>query len=309
MKTRLVLALACGASLLAGAAFAQALTPTAPHVDPAAIPLYAGVAPGSEGAKQVEAWATSPGDLVARNVTRPTLTPYLPAKGKATGAAVIVMPGGGNMVLSMGREGYDVAKYLQAHGIAAFVLKYRVNETPADIGKMAPMAAPPPSGSAQPPAAGGAPGPRLNTDMAVADAQTALRMVRARATEWGVDPKRVGMVGFSAGAGNLLGVTLKNDPTAKPDFIAPIYGPFGHVDVPPGAPPMFIARAADDPLFGTSGFAIVEDWQKAGVPVELHMYETGGHGFGAAQKGTTSDGFLDQFYRWIQGRGLLKPAA
>src|SRR5204862_3844065 len=109
-----------------------------PYVDPRAVPLYPGVAPGSENAKQVEAWASAPGDLVARNVTRPTISPYLPPKGTNTGAAVLGAPGGGNVLLSMGREGYDVAEWLAAHGVTAFVLKYRVNETPADIGKMGP---------------------------------------------------------------------------------------------------------------------------------------------------------------------------
>ena len=301
-----LLSLVIGFALCGTAALAQApggLTPMPAYVDPRAIPLYAGVAPGSENATQVEVWAKAPGDRVARNVTRPTLTPYLPAKGKATGVGVIVVPGGGFVVLSMDREGYDVARWLQARGIAAFVLKYRVNPTPADLSKMPAF----PAGGG----AGAGPPPMPSADRAalgIADGQEALRMVRRRAKEWGVDPKRLGMVGFSAGGGTILGVTMKDDPTARPDFIAPIYGGVGHVTVPADAPPMFTARAADDPLMGKSGFALVEDWQKAGIPVELHMYEHGGHGFGAATKGTTSDLWMDEFLLWLKDRGTLSRA-
>ncbi len=311
MKIRSLASLAIGAALFGGAALAQpgpmGLKPMPAYKDPNAIALYPGVAPGSEGATQVEAWMTAPGDLVARNVTKPTITPYLPPKGKATGAAVVVAPGGGFVVLSMGREGYDVAKYLQAHGVAAFVLKYRVNETPADMSKMAPMG-PPPGGA---PGAGPPPMPPGGGDravLAVADGQEAMRWVRRHAKDYGIDPHRVGMIGFSAGGGNVMGVVLKNQPDSRPDFIGSIYGGFGHVNVPKEAPPLFTARAADDPLMGKSGFALVEDWQKAGIPVERHLDAKGGHGFGASHKGTTSDMFLDEFYTWMKDRGLLAAA-
>ena len=300
--------LALGLALCGTAAFAQApggLKPMPTYVDPRAIPLYAGVAPGSESATQKEVWMSAPGDRVARNVTRPTLTPFLPAKGMATGVGVVVAPGGGFFVLSMDNEGYDVARRLQAHGIAAFVLKYRVNPTPEDLSKMPALPAPAGGAGAGPP-----PMPSLDrAAMAIADGQEALRMVRRRAKEWGVDPKRLGMMGFSAGGGTVMGVTLKDDPTARPDFIAPIYGGFNHVTVPGDAPPMFIARAADDPLMGKSGFGVVEDWQKAGIPVELHMYEHGGHGFGASVKGTTSDMWMDEFFLWLKDRGTLRASA
>src|SRR5580658_11176377 len=172
-----------------------AMTPIPTPAQPDAIRLYPGVAPGSEGATQKEQWESLPHDRVARNVTQPTLTPILPAKGSANGAAVIVTPGGGFMVLSIENEGYAVAHWLADHGIAAFVLKYRVNPTPAseqefaDFGKRVLM--PHPDGS--PPAL-------PKSDLAVADGQEALRMVRANAARWGVDPKRIGMVGLSAGA-------------------------------------------------------------------------------------------------------------
>ncbi len=309
MKTKALLSAALSVAIL-GAAYAQApnmgLVPMkTPYVDKAAIPLYPGVAPGSENAKQVEAWATAPGDIVARNVTRPTITPYIPSRSKATGAAVVVLPGGGNVVLSMGREGYDVAKFLQANGVAAFVLKYRTNETPSDMAKMPPM----PAGVVGRPGAGGPPpggmpnAPRLSVN----DGQEALRWVRANAAKYGVDPNRVGMVGFSAGAGNVWSVTFANDATAMPNFIAPIYGGFAaRGAIPANPPPLFVAAAADDNLIQVGGgFPVVEAWTKAGGKVELHLYQNGGHGFGAAKKGTSSDMFLDQFLLWMKVNGFL----
>jgi len=304
--------LAC-AALCAAASGAQppnaptaadyAMQPIATPEQPGALLLYPGVAPGSEGATQVEQWEQAKGDRIARNVTRPTLTPFLPARGKATGAAVIVAPGGGYVLLSMDKEGYQVARWLADHGIAAFLLKYRVNPTPASEEEFAEfgrrMLLPKP---------GAVPPPSLpRSELAVADGQEALRMVRRRAAEWGVDPKHVGMVGFSAGAMAVLAVALKDAPDARPDFIAPIYGPMFAVEPPPGAPPMFIARAADDPLLGLAGFALVDSWTKAGAPVELHVYEHGGHGFGASHQGTTSDLWIQQFYAWMKARGELGP--
>lgn len=309
MKLLLSLTLALA---LAGAAHAQGpgagFKPIATPVDRNAIPLYPGVAPGSESATQVETWAQAPGDRVARNVVRPTLVPVLPAKGKATGAAVIVVPGGGGVVLSMDREGYMVAKRLADHGVAAFILKYRLRPTPADWGDLA-RAAPMPAPGAL--AASGPPRPPPTTfPQALADGQEALRMVRRRAKEWGVDPHRVGMTGFSAGAGVVMAVTVADDPTARPDFIAPIYGGFRSVTLPKTPPPMFTAVASDDALMNPgAGFPLVQDWLKAGAPVELHMFEKGGHGFGAAIKGTTSDMWMDEFFLWLKMRGLLKAAA
>jgi acetyl esterase/lipase len=277
-----------------------AMTPIPAPAQPGAIPLYPGVAPGSAGATQVEQWESLPHDRIARNVTRPTLTPILPPKLKATGAAVIVAPGGGFMVLSMDTEGYQVAHWLANHGIAAFLLKYRLNPTPASEAEMAAMTQEmflPPPGAARPP-------PPPPSELAVADGQEALRLVRHRAAEWGVDPKRVGMVGFSAGAMTVLQVALRNAADARPDFIAPIYGPMDAVTVPPNAPPLFVARAADDLLLGLSDFGLVQSWRKAGAGVELHVFEHGGHGFGASHRGTTSDLWMDEFLAWLKAHGV-----
>jgi acetyl esterase/lipase len=274
-----------------------------------AIPLYKGVAPGSEDAKQKEKWAKVTDDYVARNVTSPTLSVFLPAKDKATGAAVVVAPGGGFMVLAMKNEGLDVARYLTDHGIAAFVLKYRLRPTPEDDKAMqedmAKMMAPRPPGGPT----GGAPAdrpPPSAPPFALDDAQQALKMVRSRAAEWNVDPKRLGMIGFSAGAMNTLATALRNDPAARADFIGIIYGPLGAVQVPQPAPPLFAAIAADDPLIGTGDFGLIKSWRDAKAPVEFHLYEHGGHGFGMRKLSKTSDLWADQFYTWMKDRGLLE---
>jgi acetyl esterase/lipase len=305
MKANHLIAGLIAAALCSMTAWAQVppgltMVPMPAPDDSNAIPLYAGVAPGSEGALQKEQWSEVMGDQVARNVTRPTLTPYLPAKGKATGAAVIVAPGGGFMVLSMGKEGVQVARWLADHGVAAFLLKYRLKPGPADekamMADMARMASRMRAPAEGPPAA---------PPTALDDAQQALRMVRNRAAEWSVDPRRVGMIGFSAGAMLTLGTALRNDPAARADFIGMIYGPLGAVQVPQDAPPLFAAIAADDPLLGGAGFGLITAWRDAKVPVELHYYERGGHGFGMVHQSLTSDLWIEQFFAWMQARGLL----
>jgi acetyl esterase/lipase len=277
--------------------------------EPTAIPLYQGVAPGSESATQTEVWTeVTGGEKWVRNVTRPTLTPFLPKKGSGTGAAVLVIPGGGFQFVSITNEGWPIAQWLADRGVAAFVLKYRIDKTPdseADFGQamMARFQAPPPSSSTtdrqfEPAVA-----------LARADAQTALRMIRSNAAKWGVDPKRVGMLGFSAGAMTTLATTLANAPDARPDFVAPIYGMMTAVTPPPSPQPMFAALASDDPLFGKQGFGLIESWKNAGGSVELHYFEGGSHGFGSHKKGTTSDLWFGQYMAWMKARGLLSAAA
>jgi acetyl esterase/lipase len=307
------LALAAVALALSGTASAQmpsmTMESTARPAEPTAIRLYPGVSPGSEGATQQEVWTKAMGrELWVRNITVPTLTPYLPKKGKGNGAAVLVIPGGGFQFVSISNEGWPVAQALADRGIAAFVLKYRVEKTPEDTAAFAREMA----------ARFTAPPPRADTmnrqfepavAIARADAQTALRMIRGNAAKWGIDSKRVGMLGFSAGAMTTLATTLADDPTARPDFIAPIYGMMYAVTPPANPQPMFAALASDDPLFNKQGFGLVESWQKAGGSVEFHYYQGGSHGFGAQKKGTTSDLWFDQFVAWMKAQGLLKAAA
>ncbi len=295
---------------LAGCAMAQE-EPEAPglslvrvpaQVDADAIALYDGVAPGSETWTHEEVWSSTGTQRWARNVVRPTLLPVLP-EGDATGAAVLVVPGGGFQFVSMDNEGYPIAEWLAENGIAAFVLKYRVMETPSDEGEMAALMARLFDPSTP---AGERPDINKGIPFAVADAQTALKLIESRAQEWRIDTDRIGMLGFSAGARTTLGVTLAAGDAPGPDFIGYIYGGMSPVDVPPDAPPMFAALAADDGLFGAQGFGIVESWRRAGIPVELHYYEQGGHGFGSFQQGVTADLWFEQFLAWMKVRGLLE---
>src|SRR5262245_24719681 len=284
-------------------AFAQAQgLPTARRIvappERGAIPL-----PGATGSAAGELWDDMGGMTAVRNVTQPTLTPFLPEAGKATGAAVVVAPGGAFMLLAIDHEGWQVARWLADHGVAAFVLKYRLNSTPADDAAFT-------DGLNQLLARVGSPGappvePQAATHPSTDDALAAIQLVRARASEWKVDPRRVGLLGFSAGAILTERVALYKDAAARPDFVAPIYPPMTAVTVPPDAPPMFTAVSADDPLFGHSGFGLVEAWRSAGRPIEFHYYDGGGHGFGMTHKNTTSDLWIDEFYAWMKARGWL----
>jgi len=273
---------------------------------PDAIELSTGPLPG---ATAPEAWHRQYGSMFARNVTVATLRPFLPAPSKATGAAVIIAPGGGFRTLSMENEGWNVARALADKGVAAFVLKYRLNQTPADFDAFARPPAPRPA-SAPPGAAPGAARPSP-ADMAaqiapqLADADAAFALVRANASKWHVDPDRIGMIGFSAGAMLTMATTL-NSRDAKPAFIGNIYGPLSAVTVPPDAPPLFAAIAADDPLFSFN-VGLIENWRKAHRPVEFHYYEQGGHGFGMYPKETTSTGWFDAYVKWLGMHGYLKP--
>lgn len=274
---------------------------------PDAIELGTGSLPG---ATAQESWHRQYGSRFARNVTVATLTPFLPEPSKASGAAVIVAPGGGFRTLSMDNEGSDLARALADRGVAAFVLKYRLNQTPADLDEFAttPMGRPPANAAA----GGRAPTRPSREDMAariapmIADADAAFALIRANSVKWRVDPDRIGMIGFSAGAMLTMAVTL-NSHDAKPAFIGNIYGPLGAVDVPADAPPLFAAIAADDPLFGQPNFGLIEAWRKADRPVEFHYYEQGGHGFGMYNKETTSTGWFDAYVSWLRMHGHLRP--
>jgi acetyl esterase/lipase len=277
------------------------IEPMQAPAEPGAIPL-----PTAAGSPGSEVWNKFGGLTAVRNVTRPTLTPFLPKPDKATGAAMIVAPGGAFMLLAMDHEGWQVARWLADHGVAAFVLKYRPDPTPAsDEGFMQAL------GQRLADAATGERG-RIPVDVAhpsTDDALAAIKLVRGRAAEWKIDPKRVGIVGFSAGAMVALRTAIARDASARPDFIAPIYPPLSPVSVPSDAPPMFVALAADDELFGESDFALVRDWRKAKRPVEFHYYDKGGHGFGMMHKATTSDLWIEQLHAWLKSRGLLGGAA
>jgi acetyl esterase/lipase len=271
-----------------------------PAPEPDAIPLYP---EGSVGSAAGETWMNYVGHgYVVRNVTRPTITPFLPDPAKATGAAVIVAPGGAFMLLALEPEGWKVAKALKERGIAAFVLKYRVMPTPVNVEEATTFM--------NERVEKGLPNPRkqptLQYPPSTDDALAALALVRSRAGTFGIDPKRVGMIGFSAGAMTSLNAVMKAKPGQGPDFFGYIYGPQAAAPVPANAPPMFATIAFDDPLFPTMGFPIVEAWRKAKHPVELHAYGRGGHGYGLGIPGTTTPLMIDQFVTWMDMEGFLR---
>ena len=291
-----IVTLASAASVLAPAQ-KDKMTPIAIPKQPNAIVLNTGKLPE---ATAEEAWHSQYGSMFARNVSIATLTPFLPSKSNATGAAVIVAPGGGFRTLSMENEGWDVAKALVKKGVAAFVLKYRLNPTPADLAEFA--APPRPGTTRRPPTASD---PSLALAPQIADATAAFELVRSRAAEWNIDPSKVGMIGFSAGAMLTLSTALYGK-DVNPAFIGDIYGPLGAVKVPSNAPPLFIALASDDPFFANGGFGLIDSWKAAKKPVEFHLFEQGGHGFGMYKKETTSTGWFESFASWLRMHGYIK---
>jgi acetyl esterase/lipase len=297
----LLLALGSSASAQDGAIY-----PLAAPAEPNAIPLATG---GVTGQTAKESWFRQWGDPMVRNVTTATLTPFLPKSGTANGAAVIVAPGGGFRWLSMGNEGWEVAEALNAKGIAAFVLKYRLQPTPESLdgfkesmNRTFAAAA----GSANESGGTPRPAPRaFDLSNQLQDAEAAYALIVKRAGEWGVDTSRIGMVGFSAGAGLTMHSTLHSR-TMKLAFIGPIYGGMGPVEVPKDAPPMFTAIATDDFLF-RGQFGLVKSWFDAGRPVEFHLYQNGGHGFGLGNPNRTSNRWFDAFIHWLDVNKFLAP--
>jgi acetyl esterase/lipase len=288
-------------SVLIAAAAMAGMAHAAPP-EPKTFPLYDAAPKGWEHPAQVElteSWP--PPHRMLRNVATPTLTAFLPDPAKATGTGVLVIPGGGFVALSIDEEGNEVALWLADHGVAAFVLKYRLGATPPDQkaffdgftkmlgGKFDPNARSP------------------NEAAANEDGAAALALIKGRAASFSVDPAKVGVLGFSAGG--IMALHLGMDPAAHPAFVGDIYAPVRSGEtVPPNAPPLFSALAADDPLFGKVTTSSFEAWRAAGRPAELHVYEKGGHGFGTRKQGTTSDGWLGDFYRWLVAHGWAKAA-
>ncbi|MBU2913510.1 MULTISPECIES: alpha/beta hydrolase [Reichenbachiella] len=259
-----------------------------------AIPLNTG---GVEDQPASETWFKQWGDPMARNITKATLRPFLPDPDKANGTAVIVTPGGGFRWLSLGNEGWEVAQALADQGIAAFVLKYRLHPTPDKLEDFTAWMNRP-RGSVTDDSKESVPElPRRDLSDQLEDAEAAYAMIVDRADEWGVDTDKIGMIGFSAGAGLTMHSTL-NSKTMKLAFIGPIYGGMGEVEVPENAPPMFNAIATDDFLF-RGQFGVIKSWYDAGIPVEFHLYQNGGHGFGLGNPGRTSNKWFDAFIHWL----------
>lgn len=263
------------------------------------VQLWPGVAPGSEGARQVEKASAAPLNIV-RNVVTPTLTVYLPQAEKATGTGVIIAPGGGFRFLSIESEGHEVARWLVDRGVAAFVLKYRVIETSQNDAEMwAELRE--------------VLGKQLSFDadaqFGIADALQAVKLVRQRAKEWGLSADRIGFMGFSAGAMITSHVVLRTSSSGERlAFAAPIYGaPFGEMPPLPGdLPPMFLAYASDDSLIAKHVQSFYGTLTQAGQHPELHIYAAGGHGFGMRKQGKSSDYWIEDFHHWLESLGLTR---
>ena len=268
------------------------------------IPLYPGTPPGStpENYPEKEYFSKLWNTQVVANVTKPTLTVFKPSPDTKNGTAIVICPGGGFMALSITSEGTDVAKYLAARGVTAFVLKYRLAHTGedatqeftdliADHQKFQEMAA-------------------KIVPLAIADGLAAVTYVRQHASEWGVSPDRVGIIGFSAGGAVTAGVAFHYSPEGRPAFVAPIYAGgerFKDATVPADAPPMFVAAATDDSLgLAPQSVLLYQKWLDAHKSAELHMYAKGGHGFGMHKQNIPTDHWIDQFAAWLELQGWLK---
>lgn len=258
---------------------------------PLALPLWPEGAPGSE-ARKSEPERQEGSNVV--NVHNPSITPFIPARN-ATGTAVLIAPGGGHAKLCLGHEGYALAEWFRDHGIAAFVLKYRLARE---------------KGSSY-----------TIQDHAMADTRRALRLIRSRATEWGVKKDRLGVMGFSAGGELAAFAAMKNDPgrpdaadvvereSSRPDFQALIYpGTSNLFSVTKGMPPLFIACGYGDRPDISEGMAsLYLKYKAAGVKAELHIYSEAGHGFGYRPGTTTAAGrWPERFVEWLTDSGLLK---
>jgi acetyl esterase/lipase len=259
--------------------------------EPKVIPIWPGAAPGSENWTQKETETIGTKDTHKRiaNVTRPTLLVFLPEASAANGTGVVVCPGGGFRFLAIDYEGTDVARWLNSLGVAAFVLKYRVRQT-GDPNEKAETA--------------------QRTEQAkvfgAADTAQAMRVVRAHAAEWGVAPDRIGIMGFSAGGYMSAALALKHDKDTRPAFAAPIYLAAPDDLTPPAdAPPLFLLQAADDKMVDNS-IRMYTAWKSANIPVELHIYARGGHGFAGRKQNLPVDTWADRLRDWLAAQGLLK---
>jgi acetyl esterase/lipase len=275
--------------------FAVAVCACAFSAEPPEILLWANVAPGSEGMVSKEKVEISGAGKERRvsDVVNPTIAVYLPPKDMATGAAVIVAPGGAHRFHTFDNEGHNVAKWLASVGVVGVVLKYRLAR---------------------------AEGNPFQVEVHVLqDAQRAIRTLRARADEWGVNPKRVGILGFSAGgevaalaatrfdAGNPSSVDPIERQSSRPDFQALLYpGLPKDARVSKEMPPTFLCAASDDRPSIAEGLAeYYLAVKRAGVPVELHLFTGGGHGFGIRKTKFPVSAWPDRFEAWMRHMGYL----
>jgi acetyl esterase/lipase len=265
---------------------------TAAAEEPVVIPLWPNGAPGFEARKSEPEKAES---YWVKNIHNPSVAAFLPPKEKATGAAVIICPGGGHRELVYNAEGVEPARFLNSIGVAAFALKYRLGREPKT--------------------------PYSVENHAKEDGIRAMRLVRSRANEWGLDPKRIGIMGFSAG-GEVVSMVAYNpgegDPAAtdpidrmnaRPDFQILIYpGPLGIPQtIPKNSPPAFLLVANDDRGAARVIATLFQKFRDAGVPVETHVYARGGHAFnmGNRSKLETLKKWPQRLSDWMVDNGIL----
>jgi acetyl esterase/lipase len=266
------------------------------------LPTSAGPHATEENYPEKEYFSKIWGTDVVTNVTKPSLTVFKPSPELRNGTALVICPGGSFVALDINSEGNDFARYVAARGVTAFVLKYRLAHTREDavqefnemlkdgqklremLGKTVPLA--------------------------VGDGLAAVTYVRQHASEWGVSPDRVGIIGFSAGGAVTAGVAFHYLPESRPAFVAPIYAPalgFKDATVPADAPPMFVAAATDDELgLAPVSVYLYEKWIAAHKSAELHLYSKGGHGFAMRKQNLPVDHWIDRFTDWMELQGWLK---
>lgn len=274
------------------------------------IRLYDSPAPGSEDWDYKEIEYISPGNqkLMVRNVTDPTLEVFRPEETDATGTGVIVCPGGAFVWLSYQNEGTEVAQWLAKKGITAFVLKYRLNKTPEDPLEMEQFTRDLFRWLNQRDSVDDArfslPPEKDHRSLGLQDGVRAFEYLREHAGEYGVDPNKIGIMGFSAGAAVTMNAVLNSSPGNQPDFAAPIYGGWKKgTSVPENGSPLFILAAADDRLVNGS-IDLYQSWIEAGGTAEMHIYSKGGHGFGMNQRGMPVDSWIERFHDWLKITGF-----
>lgn len=285
--------------------FLLLLTACCSNAQQKVIQLYDGVAPGSENWTWHEDVSehNAANTRKVYNVVHPTLGVFLPDPSIATGTAVIICPGGSFQTLSINNEGYEEAKWLNDHGVAAFVLKYRLihsltNDPVAEVNANS--------------------GTQKNHDevvkvlpLAIADTRRAITYVREHAAEYNLSPSAIGIMGFSAGGTLAASSAYKYTAADKPDFVAllyPFFPPQLQSEILSDAPPLFVAAAADDELgLAPHSIDIYEKWIASKHTAELHIFAKGRHGFGMRKQGLTTDTWIERFGEWLSLEGFLKP--
>jgi len=274
---------------------------------PQVIALWPAGSPTLKGANEKEVTKpenVKPGDRINSivNVHNPSIEVHLPPKDKANGTAVIVAPGGGHRQLVWGSEGTDIAKWLNDLGVAAFILKYRLAQTPNYQYTV--------------------------EGEALADTQRAIRLVRSRAGEWGVKPDRIGVLGFSAG-GHLAAALSTNfaertyprideadTASCRPDFAVLIYPGYlvskerpenvsAELKISEKTPPMFLVQAEDDSVPAENSLFFFRALKAAKIPAELHIYPSGGHGYGLRSSAHLVTSWPQRAADWMKALGLL----